>query len=342
MKSELLSFIILTYNQEKTVEEAVNSALNQTYNNLEIILSDDCSQDKTYEIIERIANDYKGPHKLIINRNKNNLGISKHFNLATSMAKGELFIMGAGDDISLPHRVETLYSYWYPQKNDVFALNSNFIMIDEDGKEYLNGYPSYPQSDIIITDFGSNIKFPGCSTAYSRKLFECFDEIKEGLYEDIISYRRALLLGKVQFIAQKLLKYRLVGITSQYLKKNKNNKILASVVVNKTISHLRFKHFIAAQIKTDIEKIGKPLPFLFKLYYFKTLFGYRLLTSRYLQKPFYLFLFLVINIFTNGKSYFYSEPIFYENIKLILLSLGPKGYIIAIEFVRLLRYYFLL
>ena len=66
--SPLVTFAILAYNQVGFIEVAVNAALAQDYPNLEIIISDDCSEDDTYKIIQNIVKNYAGPHKLIINK----------------------------------------------------------------------------------------------------------------------------------------------------------------------------------------------------------------------------------------------------------------------------------
>lgn len=77
--NELISFFALTYNQEKYIEESLKGLLSQTYSPLEIIISDDCSTDKTFEIIKKVVSDYKGTNKILINRNEKNLGLIKTF-----------------------------------------------------------------------------------------------------------------------------------------------------------------------------------------------------------------------------------------------------------------------
>ena len=59
----LVTFALLAYNQERFVREAVRAAFEQTYRPLEIILSDDCSQDGTFEVLMNMAQSYTGPHK---------------------------------------------------------------------------------------------------------------------------------------------------------------------------------------------------------------------------------------------------------------------------------------
>ena len=85
----LVTFALFAYNQEKYIREAVEAALAQDYPNLEIILSDDCSTDRTFEVIQNIVSKYKGRHRVIHNRNQSNLGISRHLNMAFSMVSGD-------------------------------------------------------------------------------------------------------------------------------------------------------------------------------------------------------------------------------------------------------------
>ncbi|NQV78496.1 MAG: glycosyltransferase, partial [Lutibacter sp.] len=75
----LVSVIIPVYNVELYVEKAINSIINQTYQNLEIIIVDDCSTDKTYSIVESLS---KKDKRIKLIRNSKNLKISKTLNKA--------------------------------------------------------------------------------------------------------------------------------------------------------------------------------------------------------------------------------------------------------------------
>lgn len=99
-----VSLVLLAYNQERFIREAVEGAFCQTYSPLEIVLSDDASSDRTFDIIREMAAGYAGPHKVILNRNEKNLGIGMHFNKVVELATGQIIELAAGDDISLPWR----------------------------------------------------------------------------------------------------------------------------------------------------------------------------------------------------------------------------------------------
>ncbi len=108
----LVTFALFSYNQEQYIREAVEGAFSQTYSPLEIILSDDGSTDRTFNILSEMAASYKGPHKLIINRMAKNSGIANHINYVIDLANGELVILAAGDDISISTRATVLTEAW--------------------------------------------------------------------------------------------------------------------------------------------------------------------------------------------------------------------------------------
>ena len=107
----LVTFVLLAYNQEKYIREAVEGAFSQTYSPLEIILSDDCSKDRTFEIMSKMKEMYNGPHRIILNRNQTNLGIGRHYNRVMELSSGEIVELAAGDDISLPWRTSDSVSF---------------------------------------------------------------------------------------------------------------------------------------------------------------------------------------------------------------------------------------
>ena len=103
MEKPLVSYVLTAYNIEDFIEESVKCAFAQDYENLEIGLSDDCSSDNTFQIMKKMAEKYDGPHRIILNRNEHNMGISQHMSKCyIELANGEIIIVAHGDDISLP------------------------------------------------------------------------------------------------------------------------------------------------------------------------------------------------------------------------------------------------
>lgn len=98
-----LSVIMGIYNCAQYLQEALDSLYAQTYQDFEIILCEDGSKDKTYEIAKKNVD--KHPNIKLL-RNENNLGLNATLNKCLNVAKGEYIARMDGDDISLPMRFE--------------------------------------------------------------------------------------------------------------------------------------------------------------------------------------------------------------------------------------------
>ncbi len=103
-----ISVLMPAYNTEKYISEAIESILNQTFEDFEFIILDDCSTDMTWEIIQRYA---KKDERIVVLRNEENLGIPVNRNKLVSMAKGIYVVWQDSDDISLPYRIEKQFNF---------------------------------------------------------------------------------------------------------------------------------------------------------------------------------------------------------------------------------------
>ncbi len=210
----LISFCLVAYKQEEYIREAINGALNQTYSPLEIILSDDCSPDRTFEIMQEMTSDYKGPHKIILNRNEKNIGLVAHINKVVKLSRGEWIVKADGDDISLENRVEVI-SKIIKSKN-IFGITTASQLINRHGE--IKGTEYYRE-----TIFGSN-------SNWHRKCFTHFGELPEILsWEDNVLFFRSMLLGGVAFSDTITVKYRMFDSIS-----NKNYASLKDYYTHKS------------------------------------------------------------------------------------------------------------
>lgn len=135
---DLISILMPTYNVVPFIEEAVQSILQQTYHNFELIIVDDCSTDGTYEVLQSLA---RIDSRIKLLRNEKNSKICITLNRAWNLASGEYIGRMDGDDISEPERFAVLKKYLdeHPQ---VDLVGSQLISIDEKGnvlslKKYL-------------------------------------------------------------------------------------------------------------------------------------------------------------------------------------------------------------
>ncbi|MEY2914948.1 MAG: hypothetical protein RLZZ184_4257 [Cyanobacteriota bacterium] len=214
----LISFILICYNQEKFIQEALAGAFSQTYSNLEIIISDDFSSDKTFDIVRNELKKYKGNHIVKVNRNEENLGISENINRAVGLSHGKLLVLAAGDDISLPQRCEILHQAFLLHP-DAMAITSAWVKIDEYGCElptilpnrYVNGRVDFHGECGWTSRFikSNDIGTCGATSSWSRELFTKYGPIPVDVpAEDAVLSFRAYLSGSVVYLKDKLVKYR--------------------------------------------------------------------------------------------------------------------------------------
>ncbi len=102
--NERVSIIMGIYNCASTLGEAIDSLLNQTYSNWNLIMCDDGSNDNTYDVAEKYRKLY--PDKIVLIKNDENKGLNYTLNHCLKYADGEYVARMDGDDISLPERFE--------------------------------------------------------------------------------------------------------------------------------------------------------------------------------------------------------------------------------------------
>jgi len=121
---ELFSVIVLTYNQEKLVEECLESIYNQSYPHIELIVSDDASRDHTVEVIERwLAKKGDRFVNASLIKSQRNTGISANHTRGVKQAKGEFLKYIGGDDILLPRAVEKMVRFLKNNKDALIATS---------------------------------------------------------------------------------------------------------------------------------------------------------------------------------------------------------------------------
>lgn len=217
----MISFALFAYNQEPYIREAVESALGQIGEPLEIILSDDCSTDRTFAIMQEAVASYAGLHRIRLNQNDRNLGIANHVNRVAELATGELIILAAGDDISARNRSQRIAELWRSRPN-IGAIHSAFYQINRAGHLVGDG-PEAIETSSDAREFARRGLFiPGATSAYAAAVFRAFEPLLPNLvHEDKALPFRALLLGmEIGRIDDPLVKYRSdVGVSADYMRR---------------------------------------------------------------------------------------------------------------------------
>lgn len=170
--AQLVSILMPVYNVEQYVGRAIESIQRQTYQNFELIVIDDCSEDRTLEIVESYAS--KDP-RITILKNDTNCKIVESLNKGLKKVNGEFILRMDGDDISAPNRIEMLYRYLFEHQT-CDLVGSYTTSIDANGKALARH--KLPKSDKWIT---KTLKY--CSTVQHIWL------ARRSVYDSLKGYR---------------------------------------------------------------------------------------------------------------------------------------------------------
>ena len=201
------SILLLCHNDERYIREAIGSALAQTVP-CDILVSNDCSSDRTYLIAQQTVERYDGPHRLSVRRNAHNLGVAEHVNTTVPLTDGQIIVMMAGDDVACPHRVAAILEA-FSRDSDTMVVGSDFHAIDENGEPHPLRYRarSRPWQLEDYVRAGRLTGVLGATIAFRREVFDRFGPITGPIEDNALTLRGALL-GSCLQLPQKLIHYR--------------------------------------------------------------------------------------------------------------------------------------
>lgn len=205
----LVTFVIITYNQENHIKEAIQSALAQTYEPMKVLVSDDFSQDNTYAVAEEALLNSGNGKNVTIRQNKKNMGLIEHLRIVVSEINTPYALFASGDDISRADR--TKISMDFLLKKNCVLFHSNVDFIDVSGKELVNvkKTPTF-HGDYSLADVATSTSlYIGATCAIDMSLYREFNSISNSnCYEDLILGFRAALIGEIGFCPEPLVRYR--------------------------------------------------------------------------------------------------------------------------------------
>ncbi|MFV0627471.1 MAG: glycosyltransferase family 2 protein [Alphaproteobacteria bacterium] len=232
-KGPKVSVLIPSYGSEKYIKTSIESILNQTYSNFELIILDDCSPDNSNEIIETFSDE-----RISFYKNDRNLGISKSRNKLLELAQGKYIAIMDCDDISLPNRLEKEVTF--------MELNQNVSMIGAWGELFNNTEQRtfFEKIKRFVINLGliwCQMKNPtledmlqGNVMMHSSMMLRTKDMIEHNILynekyspaEDFDIVKQAMFKGlKVANIQEVLFRYNLHGNNFSLQKKDKMRKV---------------------------------------------------------------------------------------------------------------------
>lgn len=129
----LVTAVIPVYNHEKYVVESIRSILNQSYENIELIVLNDGSKDRSHEVVLPLVEECRKRFVRFEYINRENIGLSGTLNQALAWARGDYFSALASDDVALPKKIEVLVSALEAKGPSYAAAFGNAWFIDDAG-----------------------------------------------------------------------------------------------------------------------------------------------------------------------------------------------------------------
>jgi glycosyltransferase involved in cell wall biosynthesis len=264
-QNQLVTFALFAYNQEQYIREAIEGAFSQTHEPLEIILSDDCSTDRTFEIMKEMAAKYNGPHDVIVRKNDKNMGTLTHVLTVGRIAKGSVMILAAGDDISLPERssAQAKVISENPEIAALTALSIPFIDLTSE-KQTSRPLEKYMEKSLCgqFNYIMNPSKFHGCASSYSLEFLKKLPYPEKAVYhEDVAIARCAQIQGhSIAELQQYVVMYRQVdgSLSARKIPENsieniKKNEIAIQKFALRHLGNLEYYKKVSVNINHESE-----------------------------------------------------------------------------------------
>jgi glycosyltransferase involved in cell wall biosynthesis len=202
--------ILLSHDCQEYVAEALRSVLAQVCEPMEVMISDDASEDGTFEVLHQEVAAYAGPHRVRLQRRQVNSGSkSAHLNDVFPSCKGEILVSFDGDDVSDPHRVRKIVDAFraHPEARAVY---SRYSLMDASGRPLGPATVPHPAPGQEASEWFARVdaNASGATLAVRREVVEKFPPLDPRIAEDIVLPFRASLLGEVVFLDESLVRAR--------------------------------------------------------------------------------------------------------------------------------------
>ncbi len=218
-KPPLVSVICLCYNHEAYVQEAIHSVLDQSYENIELIVVNDASTDNSSEVLAKLQKEH--PSICVIN-NTENRGNCSSFNIGFRQSKGEFIIDLAADDLLETNRISKGINEFQTKDKDWGVHYGRVLLIDQSGKEIGQEQMAHtPKSGDVYRELIQYYMVNPVSMMTRREVLERMNGYDETLeYEDFDFWIRSARHFKYQFTDDVLARKRI--LTNSHSKKQTN------------------------------------------------------------------------------------------------------------------------
>ncbi len=186
-----ISIIISCYNTSKYLEKCINSLLQQTYSNIELIFIDDGSVDNTYQILKKYAND----KRVIILKNEKNKGLSYSRNKGVEKSTGEYIGFIDSDDYIEKDYYKNLFNAIKQKNADMAICDMKLIYENENNREQIV-YASESEKGSKLDFINNGLAASACNKLFKREIITKYSFAEGKLNEDIAVIIPAIVYSK--------------------------------------------------------------------------------------------------------------------------------------------------
>ena len=216
MNNDTIDILLPTYNGEKYLKEQLDSILNQTYKNIRLIISDDCSKDSTPKILEEYR---KKDERIELYLQKENIGVVKGIEFLLKKVKSNYYMLADQDDVWLPIKVEKSIETLTKQNADL--VFGDLEVVDQNLKTIYPSFGDFMMLNRKINKYIDSYKVnylyncvTGCTVLSKKEFIEKIlpipTESKYLIHDHWIGLIVALN-GKLAYMPEKYIKYRQHG-----------------------------------------------------------------------------------------------------------------------------------
>ena len=199
----LISIIMAAYNAEKTIEQAINSVLSQTYTNFELLVVNDCSKDRTVELVKDIV--AKDSRVRLISNVKNS-GVSYTRKHGLEEAKGDWIAILDSDDAWEPEKLEKQIVLQRRTNADLLFTGSAFM----DSEGHPIDWCLHAPKEVTYRQLLKQNVLSNSSALVRKELYAKYYAIGDGMHEDFAIWLSILKEGKKAYgVDEPLLIYRI-------------------------------------------------------------------------------------------------------------------------------------
>lgn len=227
------SVVVSCYNQEQYVEDCLDSILSQEVDfDYEVIVSDDCSTDRTQEVLRAYAEKHPGKIKLLLR--EKNVGAALNYHGVHKMASGDIIYHFDGDDVMLPGKLQRQYDV-FKRDESVNVVFHKAIYFSDDGS-YLSEtqYPDAGESVVSLISLEEMARWGAIAvhSSYAYRRLSRKAVIDREFMEWFFVMDSLLPAGKAAYINAPLVKYRCNASAGSYLSTTKGKLKSYTIFLN--------------------------------------------------------------------------------------------------------------